>query len=269
MADGTQIWKIVHNGVDTHAIHWHMFNVQIINRVGWDGAIRPPDANELGWKETVRMNPLEIAIVALRPIIPTLPFKVPNSIRPMDVTQPLGSTMNFFNVDPTNQPAVITNALVNFGWEYVWHCHLLGHEENDMMRPMAVVVAPDAPLTVTATLINTPFAVRLTWIDNSANETSFDIQRATDISFTTNVVPMTVAGSNPGSKYGETMVYTDTSVTGIHTYYYRVKAANTVGYLQTYAAPAVGYPQMTAYSAPSVSASVLVVFKAFWAFIIG
>ena len=39
--DGTQIWKITHNGVDTHPVHWHMYNVQVINRVGWDGFIRP------------------------------------------------------------------------------------------------------------------------------------------------------------------------------------------------------------------------------------
>ena len=81
-SDGTQIWKITHNGVDTHPIHFHLFNVQVINRVGWDGAIRPPDANELGWKETVRMNPLEDIIVALRPIAPTLPFGLPDSVRP-------------------------------------------------------------------------------------------------------------------------------------------------------------------------------------------
>ena len=30
---------------------------------------------------------------------------------------------------------------MNFGWEYVWHCHLLGHEENDMMRPIKFNVA--------------------------------------------------------------------------------------------------------------------------------
>jgi len=50
LGDGTQIWKITHNGVDTHAIHFHLFDVQIINRVGWDGAIRPPTADEMGWK---------------------------------------------------------------------------------------------------------------------------------------------------------------------------------------------------------------------------
>jgi len=44
----TQLWKITHNGVDTHFIHFHLFNVQVINRVGWDGSIRQIDANEAG-----------------------------------------------------------------------------------------------------------------------------------------------------------------------------------------------------------------------------
>ena len=65
MQDGeTQVWKLTHNGVDTHFIHFHLFNVQVINRMGWDGTVRPPDANELGWKDTVRMNPLEDIVVA-------------------------------------------------------------------------------------------------------------------------------------------------------------------------------------------------------------
>jgi len=52
---------------------------------------------------------------------------------------PLGSTIGFTGVDPfTGSPKPVTNALTNFGWEYVWHCHLLGHEENDMMRPLVL-----------------------------------------------------------------------------------------------------------------------------------
>ena len=47
-ADGTQIWKITHNGVDTHPVHFHLFDVQLLNRVGWDGIIRKPDPTELG-----------------------------------------------------------------------------------------------------------------------------------------------------------------------------------------------------------------------------
>ena len=77
LGDGTQIWKITHNGVDTHPIHFHLFDVQLINRVGWDGAIRGPEDNELGWKETVRMNPLEDCIVALRATAPKQPFGLP------------------------------------------------------------------------------------------------------------------------------------------------------------------------------------------------
>ena len=41
--DGTQIWKITHNGVDTHPIHFHLFNVQLINRVDWAGVVKPPE----------------------------------------------------------------------------------------------------------------------------------------------------------------------------------------------------------------------------------
>ncbi len=138
LADGQQqIWKITHNGVDTHAIHFHLFNVQLINRVGWDGALRPPNANEVGWKDTVRMNPLEDAIVAIRPVSMALPFGIPNSVRLLDPTKLEG--VNLTLTSPANGNAItVVNVLSDFGWEYVWHCHLLGHEENDMMRPMVV-----------------------------------------------------------------------------------------------------------------------------------
>jgi len=143
--DETQLWKITHNGVDTHGIHFHLVNVQVINRVGWDGAIRPPDANELGWKETVRMNPLEDIIVAMRAKVPTYPFSVPDSVRPLNVTMPVGSTFSSF--DPlTGAPSTVTNTITNFGHEYTWHCHILGHEENDMMRPL--VQNPNAATNV-------------------------------------------------------------------------------------------------------------------------
>jgi len=39
MPDGTQIWRIFHNGVDTHTIHTHLFHTQLINRVDQSGQI--------------------------------------------------------------------------------------------------------------------------------------------------------------------------------------------------------------------------------------
>ncbi len=43
-SDGTQIWKITHNGVDTHPIHFHLYDVQVLNRVTWDNIIIPTEA---------------------------------------------------------------------------------------------------------------------------------------------------------------------------------------------------------------------------------
>ena len=146
----TQIWRITHNGVDTHPIHFHLFDVQVLNRVGWDGFIRLPDDGELGWKDTVKMNPLEDTIVAFRPIKPPVPFGLPNSIRPMNPQTPINyaatdpdlANMGFSNVDPNNNGNLVVppteNKMVNFGHEYVWHCHILSHEENDMMRTIVM-----------------------------------------------------------------------------------------------------------------------------------
>jgi FtsP/CotA-like multicopper oxidase with cupredoxin domain len=140
-AGETILWRLNHLGVDSHAIHFHLFNVQVVNRVDWTNTLKPPYEEELGWKETIRTNPFEDIIVAIRPATMTLPFPIPQSNRLLDPTTPAGSTMNFQPVlPPIGIPAVaqISNVMTNFGWEYVWHCHLLGHEENDMMRPIVL-----------------------------------------------------------------------------------------------------------------------------------
>jgi FtsP/CotA-like multicopper oxidase with cupredoxin domain len=165
----TQIWKITHNGVDDHPVHFHLVNVQVINRVSWDGTIRPPEANEVGWKETLRMNPLEDVYVAVKAVHPVVPFGVPKSARVLDPSAAVNSTLGFTNIDPStgNAPTyqnylvngvttqvstgIYSNQLTDFDNEYVWHCHILGHEENDFMRPFIFhpnVTVPDAPAMV-------------------------------------------------------------------------------------------------------------------------
>ena len=49
--------------------------------------------------------------------------------------------------------------------EYVWHCHILSHEEHDMMRPFMVVTASTtaAPASLTAAADNTQGTVTLVW----------------------------------------------------------------------------------------------------------
>jgi len=168
ITDGTQIWKISHNGVDTHPIHFHIFDVQLINRVGWDGQIKLPEPNELGWKDTIKISPLMDTIVAVRPRAPALPFGIPKSNRPLNPAIPIDSPMGFNAVDwVTGQArpagsAGTKNILYDFGWEYVWHCHILSHEEMDMMRPIVVNVATTVPDAPTITSIN---AGIVTWTD--------------------------------------------------------------------------------------------------------
>jgi len=224
LKDGTQIWKISHNGVDTHPIHFHIFDVQLINRVGWDGQIRMPEPNELGWKDTVKISPLMDTIVAVRPRAPALPFGIPNSIRPLNPAIPIDSAMGFspvptngsawpfFNsidwttgeVYPANDPVypypnykgVVTNVMYDMGWEYVWHCHILSHEEMDMMRTVKLKVDSALPPAFNATATPNGGRVDITWNDptpinyvaldqietyrNPANEIGFNVYRSTD-----------------------------------------------------------------------------------------
>jgi hypothetical protein len=214
-----QLWKITHNGVDTHSIHFHLVNVQIINRIGWDGAIKPPEPNELGWKETVRMNPLEDIVVAMRPNAPLLPFPVSTSNRLLDPSNLPGTSTQFTGVDVNGNPITVFNTMTNFGWEYVWHCHLLGHEENDMMRPLVMnpqTSPPAAPTNLTAGLLY-PYRVNLTWQDNAVNESGFRVQR-TDVA--TNATEVFIVPDVDAPKFSDWSAQPNT------TYKYQVWAYN-------------------------------------------
>ncbi len=135
-----EVWEIWNTTGDVHPMHFHLVNVQVINRETFNpasypyvgsGNIIPPDSNELGWKETVPMYPGTVTRVAmkfdqalivdknLQPIttkrvIPLLQLPIKNGLPP---------------VSPRTG-----------GFEYVWHCHILEHEEHDMMH--ALVVQP-------------------------------------------------------------------------------------------------------------------------------
>jgi spore coat protein A len=114
-----EVWQIANLTGDTHPIHFHLVNVQIISRQpfrvsNYNGTptytapAQPPDLSEAGWKDTVRMNPGEVTTLIMQFKLPAVPFAVPSSPR-------VG------------------------GNEYVWHCHILEHEEHDMMRPLVVL----------------------------------------------------------------------------------------------------------------------------------
>jgi FtsP/CotA-like multicopper oxidase with cupredoxin domain len=231
LTDGTtQYWKITHNGVDTHPVHFHLFDVQIINRVGWDGAVRMPEPNELGWKETVKMSPLEDIIVAFRPISPRLPagMVLPLSSHSPDVTKPATDVLFHTATDGANTGNQVSgaNTPLSFDWEYVWHCHILGHEENDFMRPMVLHVAtgvPAQPTLLTANLAS-PGRANLAWTDNATDETGFLIQRAP---YSQRLDP--TAFTTIGTVVPNVWTYSDFTVVPGTGYTYQVMAYNQAG----------------------------------------
>ncbi len=178
----TYVFRLSHIGVDSHAMHFHLVNLQVVNRVDYTNTMLPPDPSELGWRETIRTNPFTDVILAVTPKRMVLPFALYPSIRLLDPSTTVGSTANYIQPAPvpgTPTPAGISNVLTNFGGEYVWHCHLLSHEENDMMRTIVFKVplaSPAAPTLLTATQ-TAAGAVKLNWQYNSGNESGFEVYR--------------------------------------------------------------------------------------------
>ena len=131
----TEMWEVVNMTGDTHPIHLHLVQFQLLNRqrvnlrkyekdwsalnpvfpaaeihsIPVDGYLKgkpmPADPNERGWKDTFRMNPGEVTRILVR----FAPQDEPN-----------------YSFDATAEPG------------YVWHCHIIEHEDNEMMRRMEV-----------------------------------------------------------------------------------------------------------------------------------
>lgn len=128
-----EIWQIANLTADVHPMHFHLVNVQILKRQPVDVAnpfkprtsdttldefnfiapARLPDPNEVGWKETCRMNPGEVITVLMEIALPAIK-RADGSVVPTPPSPRVGDH------------------------EYQWHCHILEHEEHDMMRPLVV-----------------------------------------------------------------------------------------------------------------------------------
>ncbi|MFD6751982.1 hypothetical protein [Micromonospora gifhornensis] len=226
--DGTQLWRVRGTGRQSHPVRFDGLDVQVVGRVGRDGAIRPPYPGELGWKQIVRVDPGEDVILALRPEAPPLPFKIGDSVRLLDPTRPVGVPVGSTPVSPLDgRPASVVNQLVNLGWEYRWCSGAGGHRDQGMSRPLVVRVSPRAPSGLAATAAPGSAtalpAINLTWTGNGSRPpaTSHLLQRATDPTFTSGLTELTVAATATR--------YTDATVTPGVTYHYRIRAENAVG----------------------------------------
>ena len=142
--DTVEQWNIINLQPVAHPMHLHLVPFQILNRQKIDatqylkaynavgsrmahshsgdemvpgypppdptpyavGPARPPAPYEAGWKDTVIVNPNEV----IRLLVPFGANAAPNL--------PFGNS---------------------FTGNYVWHCHMLEHEDNEMMLPFEVI----------------------------------------------------------------------------------------------------------------------------------
>lgn len=131
--DTLEQWDLVNTTVDAHPIHLHFTQFQVLNRQKFDsagylaanygpqplepdtgsfppagvaaflrGGPQAPPANERGWKDTVVAMPGEVTRIVV----------------------PFGA----------NAAGAVTAFQTSFTGPYVWHCHILEHEDNDMMQ---------------------------------------------------------------------------------------------------------------------------------------
>ena len=160
----TELWEIINMTADAHPIHLHLVQFQLMNRqafnlntytpvydaafpigvyvpaygppntytvanadgaVGGNPAVTPfllgaqvaPLPQEQGWKDTVIMYPGEVTRIMVR-------------WAPTDI--PIGGTGG----DPMTLHFTFDPNALDHG--YVWHCHIIDHEDNEMMRPTQV-----------------------------------------------------------------------------------------------------------------------------------
>jgi FtsP/CotA-like multicopper oxidase with cupredoxin domain len=122
----------------------------------------------------------------------------------------------------------------------IMHCHILAHEDEGAMTWMDVVGGgtppafpggqgysayyaltanpPAAPSGLSAAAVSSS-VIDLSWLDNSNDETGFNIERSLD---GTNFSPLTSVGAN-------VVGYSDTGLSPDTTYWYRVNAENSSG----------------------------------------
>jgi len=124
-------WYFVNLTGDTHPMHTHLFSFRVMGRYNFDAKgyaaafgrangvpqkdvatlapylkskLMPPDPTETGLKETVKTNPGQVTVVRAKFIPPSTAF--------------VGGQL-------TEQ-------------KYVHHCHIVEHEDNDMMERVLV-----------------------------------------------------------------------------------------------------------------------------------
>ncbi len=132
--NSVQEWDFVNNTADSHPMHVHLVQFQVVSRRDV-GAVIPAagtlvHAWEKGWKDTVAVHPGQITRVKAKFELPQLASTVPPPLGYTEV-----GTSPHYGLEPADP---LTGRAPEAQRCFVYHCHILEHEENDMMRPFLV-----------------------------------------------------------------------------------------------------------------------------------
>jgi len=117
-AGSTEIWNLINDTGDGHPKHIHLVQFQVLSRRPFDqntfdstgqlvytGPPQAPAPEEVNAaKDTVKAYPGTVTKLAMKFDLPTGTQVIPGK-----------------------------------HYKFVWHCHILEHEDNEMMRPMDVI----------------------------------------------------------------------------------------------------------------------------------
>jgi len=112
----TEIWSFINLTDDSHPIHLHLVRFQVLDHTPFD--------------------------------LPT--YQLTGKVVFTGPAQPPGIGERGWKDTVRADPLSVTRIIVKFeGFtgRYVWHCHLLEHEDNEMMRPYDVIGRNHAPLS--------------------------------------------------------------------------------------------------------------------------
>ena len=122
-------WRFANLSADTHPMHLHLQRFQVVDRWSFDSGAYAEDVAEAREEGDPNPNPLARKY---------RPRRISGGVRPEE--------RGWKDTVPAN-PRQVTRIRVKFDLpegvtapqDYVFHCHILEHEDNDMMRPYRVI----------------------------------------------------------------------------------------------------------------------------------